>query len=252
MTRAACRLVVLAIALPLAAVAQQPQPINFNSNDWPPYFVDGRGFARELLQLCLPAAGFAPKFSDLPLEQTFPALQSGVLDAHVMSRSADRDRYLEFGSEPLFRDGYRAVARRGSGLPIRELRDFDRLRLGYLQGVRYTTEYLEYVRRPGAAAARVAAGSNEELVRLLVDGKIDVFVGLASSARWTAASLGVADQVEILPFELKNSDYFLAVSRTSRRVTDRRKALDAFDACLAQAKRDGRYARLVDTYHLGS
>ena len=250
-------LLVASLVLPLFGAAgplaaQAGKQLNFSSTDWPPYFVDDRGFARELLQTCLPAGGFTPRFSPVSVSQMFPALQSGVVDGHVMSRTADRERYVEFGEEPLFRDSYHPIVRRGSGIRVASLRDLDKLRLGHLAGIRYSPEYLEYVRKRGEAGKLVEAKSNEEILRLLLDGKIDVVVSLASSTRWLASRWNARDKIEVLPLEIKTSDYFLSLSRTSKRVAgqDRGRLLDAFDACVAGLKRDGRYERLLEQYDL--
>ena len=251
MSRRVAALVAVLLPLAIAPAAAQAGPqLNFNSNDWPPYFVEDRGFARELVQECLPRSGFVPRFSAVSVEQMFPALQSGVLDGHVMSRTAERERYVEFGKEPLFHDSYHPVVRRGSGLRVTSLRDLDRLRLGHLAGVRYSPEYLDYVRARSGAGTLVEATSNEEILRLLLDGEIDVFVSLASSTRWLAARSNARDKIEVLPLEIKTSDYYLALSRTSRRVSQRAKVLAAFDACVAGLKSDGRYQRLLERYDL--
>jgi polar amino acid transport system substrate-binding protein len=239
-----------AAGAPAAAQAAAKQ-LNFNSNEWPPYFTDDRGLARDLLQTCLPAAGYTPRFSAVSVEQMFPAIQSGVLDGHVMSRTAERERYIEFGHELLFRDSYHPVVRRGSGIRVGSLRDLDKLRLGHLSGVRYSPEYLEYVHRRREAGTLVEVGSNEEILALLLDGKVDVFVSLASSTRWLASRSNARDKIEVLPLDIKTSDYYLGLSKTSRRVTtDRTQVLAAFDACVAGLKKDGRYQRMLETYAL--
>jgi polar amino acid transport system substrate-binding protein len=252
MSRSALALALVLLATPAsAAPAASGAHINFNSNAWPPYFVGDRGVAREVLELCLPATGFPPKFSAVSVEQMFPALQSGVLDGHVLSRSADRDRWVEFGSEEIFRDSYQPVIRRGSGIAVQTMRDLDKVRrLGHLSGVRYSPEYLDYVRKRREAGTLAEYNSNEEILQALLDGKIEAYVGLASSTRWLANERKVSERIQVLPLEIKTSVYYLALSRTSRRVQDRRKALAAFDACLAGLKRDGRYQQIRARYGL--
>ena len=233
------------------AGAQGDKQLNFNDNEWPPYFVGDRGLARELLETCLPPTGYTPRFSAVTVEQMFPALMNGVLDGHVMSRTPERERYVEFGSEPLFRDSYHPIVRRGSGLRVQSLRDLDNVRLAHLSGVRYSPEYLEYVHARRDSGTVVEVSSNDEMLRLLLDGKVDAFVSLASSTRWLASRWNARDKIEVLPFEIKNSDYYLGLTKTSRRIgADRRQVLARFDACLAAMKADGRYQKLLETYAL--
>lgn len=250
LTLAALLLVTL-VAGPAPAGAQAGKQLNFNDNEWPPYFVGDRGFARELLELCLPPTGYTPRFSAVTVEQMFPALMNGVLDGHVLSRTPERERYVEFGGEPLFRDSYHPIVRRGSGLRVETLRDLDRVRIAHLAGVRYSPEYLDYVHARRQAGTVVEVGSNDEMLRLLLDGKVDAFVSLASSTRWLASSWNARDKIEVLPLEIKTSDYYLGLTKTSRRVgADRTQVLAAFDACVAGLKRDGRYQKLLETYAL--
>jgi polar amino acid transport system substrate-binding protein len=201
------------------------------------------------VETCATSLHYETRFWPLPLDQLFSSLRSGVLDAHVLSHDPSRDGFLLYGKVPLFTDGYRPVVRAGSGIAIASLDDFDRLRLGHLSGLRYSAaNYHDYVRRRIDAGTVVQAESNEQLLRLLVDGKVDAFVGLASTTRWLAHSLGLSDRIAVLPFAIKTGDYFLAVSRKSTHVKDKQAFLDTFDRCVLDLRKDGRYARLAAKY----
>jgi polar amino acid transport system substrate-binding protein len=242
------------LASPAWAAPGAPRPrLALDSHLWPPYYLDDAerpGYVREVLALCLPATGFDARFFPLALGETFSALRSGKLDAHVLAREPERERFVVYGSAPLFRETYRPVVRAGSGIRVAAAADFDRLRLGHVRGLRYTREFHDYVYGRLVAGTAVEGASNEELLRQLVAGRIDVFVGPVATNEWLAERLGVTDRIALLPWEVKSGDYFLAVARESSRVGDPRAFLAAFDGCVEELRADGRLARLAGAYGL--
>lgn len=238
----------------VAAPARAARPrLSLNSKVWPPFFLDDPqepGFAREVLGRCLTSMGYDTLFRELPLELMFGSLRSGLLDAHVLSRDPSRESFVLFGKEPIFTGAYRPVVRAGSGIVIRSVADFDRLRVGHLRGLRYSPEYHEYVLRRIEAGTVVQADDNDELLRLLLDAKVDVFVSLASTTRWLAKSIGASAKIEVLPYDVKSSTYYMAVSQKSAHVADKPAFLASFDACVRRLHGDGTYARLAAKYGL--
>jgi polar amino acid transport system substrate-binding protein len=226
--------------------------VALNSQQWPPYYVDDPshpGFARELLQTCVTALGYEPRFSSLTIDKMYDALRSGVLDAHVLSPDKSRQAFMVYGKTPLFSDAYRPTVRSTSGITIKSLADFDRLKIGHLRGLRYSEAYHDYVLKRIDAGTVVQADTNDQLLSMLLDGTIDVFVNVASTTRWLARERHVGDRVLVLSYDVKSADYFLALSQKSR-IEDKPGFLAAFDGCVQQVRRDGRYAKLRATYGL--
>lgn len=253
---ALCGLASLLAALVLVSPAGAAEkPLNLSNSDWPPYFLNDpkladKGFARDLLDACLTEAGYSPRYRVVSIEQSYAGLRNGVVDLHIFSRRADRESFLAFGSEPLFEDSYQPIQLAGKGKLIRSLADFDGLRLGHLVGLRYTDEFLAFVHSRREAGAVVEAASNEELLQLLLDGKIDVFVNLTSTARWLARQAGATSKIVVAPYVVKSSDYFLAASKTSTRVGNPTELLGSVDGCVKAMKADGRYRTLAANYGL--
>lgn len=246
----------LTLALLSGGVAgQQPTILNISDSDWPPYFLDrsvapGGGFARELLDTCLGEAGYELRYRPVSIERSYEGLRTGVVDLHIFSLRPDREAFLAFGAEPLFRDAYQPIVLTSRTPAITKVSDFDGLRLGHLEGLRYDDDFLTYVRdRRNAGTVRVA-NSNEELLELLVDGEIDVFVNLTSTARWLARQRGVAERIRVEPLVIKASDYFLTASKSSRRIKQPEALLAAADRCIQAMKADGRYRELARRYGL--
>jgi polar amino acid transport system substrate-binding protein len=248
----------LLLALAFAAFAL-PRPaaaadfISMSAQTWPPYYLDNAarpGYAREVLQICVPQAGYELRTSPLGIDRMYDGLRLGIVDAHVLSFDPKRASYLLYGKVPLFSDGYRPVVRAGSGVQIHSLADFDKLRVGHLRGLRYSDAYHDYIEKRLAAGTVTQVDSNDELLELLLSGKIDVYVNLAGTSRWLARQMGAAGKIAVLPFDIKRSDYLLAVSQKSTHVHDKQGFLDAFDACVLKLQKDGRLKQLREKYDL--
>jgi hypothetical protein len=83
---------------------------------------------------------------------------------------------------------------------------------------------------------------------MLLGHHIDIFVIPRESLVWRVREMGVGDQVKVIPYDVRTSDYFLAVSRRSDRLAEPQPFLDAVDSCLRSAKRDGRHAAILAEY----
>src|SRR5262249_27622094 len=153
-------------------------------------------------------------------------LRLGYVDAHVLSFDPKRAVYLTFAKVPLFSDAYRPVVRAGSGVQIHSLADFDKLKIGHLRGLRYSDAYHEYLEKGLAAATVGQPATNEPLLALLLAGTVDVYVNLAGTSQFLAREKGVGDKIEVLPYDVKRSDYLLAVSQKSGHIHDRGAFLD--------------------------
>lgn len=238
----------LLLPTPLGAAAAARPSLNLSDHPWPPYYMEEGGFAKNLLEICIDEAGYEPKFARVSIQQMYEGMRNGVIDAHVFSRRSDRESFLHFGRETLFRDSYRPATLATRQLRIEKLADFGGLRLGHLEGLRYDDEFLAYVQERRTNGQLEVVGSNDELVDALLAGTIDVFVNPVSTTRWIARERHAEDRITIQPYIVKSSDYYLTVSKTSRRVRDPAALLSAVDSCLAAAKADGRWAALATRY----
>ncbi len=251
-----CGAVAVALLASVAvAGAAEERVVTVADHDWPPFMFGGKpgqpkGLVKELLELCLPAAGYRPDFRDLPIRRAFAYLQEGRLDVNVMSVSVERQAYALYGSVPLFTSSYRPVVRASSQVEVRSAPDLDPLRLGHLAGLAYSPEFLAYVEGRLEAGTAVTATSQEALLRMLLAGRLDVFVIPRESLVWRARAMGVADRVRVLPYDVRTSDYYVAVARRSARVADPPAFLAAVDACIAETRRDGRHRAILARYGL--
>jgi ABC-type amino acid transport substrate-binding protein len=232
------------------------EPIIVNDSDWPPMFFAGApgkepGFVKDLLSTCAPASGRTLRFQHFSIKRTLSKLESGDLDLNVFSPSPERREFLWFGQEALFYSEYRPAVLATSKIDIRSLSDFDRLRVGYLDGLSYSKEFKDYI--ASRAGRGVEAVNDEEaMMRMLLAGRIDVFVNSVPTILWEMKQFEAGERVRIIDFPVKSSEYFVALSKASRRLRgkDADEFLRRLDRCIAELKTDGRYVAILARYGL--
>jgi len=244
-------LMLLVACMPFSAISRED--VRVNENDWPPYFFKGNvnepeGLGKELLQLCLPKTGHNYHFDHLPIKRMWQSIMSGELDINIFSRRPDRETLLYFGKEPIFTASYRPVVRVSSSINITDSQDFDELMLGHLAGLKYSPEYLAYVEGRIENGGVHISYSNHSLMRMLLAGRIDVYVNTSDTVLWNAKRLGVRNNIKILDFDIRSGDYFVTLSKKSPRIKDKPGFLRIVDACLAELKENGKYAEILNRY----
>jgi ABC-type amino acid transport substrate-binding protein len=178
----------------------------------------------------------------------FTYLEEGKIDVNVMSRTAEREAYAGYGRETMFSSSYRPFVRADRNHDIRSLQDLDGLRVGHLAGLECSPAYRSYIDARIAEGTVVVTTTQESLIRMLLADRIDVFVLPRESLSWRVHTMGARDQIRSIDLDIRTSDYYVTVSRNSELVADNGVFLEAMDACLIQAKRDGSHARILHRY----
>lgn len=228
--------------------------LNIVENDWPPFYFKEKpgpkGMARELLEKCVPEAGYRYRFDFYPVKRMYDYLEKGKLDVALFSYKKSRESFLLYGKEPLFYSGYRPVVLAGDDIEIRSIRDFDSLRLGHLAGLKYSGEFLAYVENREKAGRLVTVSTGDSCIRMLLAGMIDVYVDTRETILWRAKQMNALDKIRILDFDIRTRDYFVTVSKQSKNVKDGNHFLEAIDQCIRTAKKDGTYDNIAAKYGL--
>jgi polar amino acid transport system substrate-binding protein len=243
----------LTIVAHTSTMAEQAPTLRIIENDWPPYYFNQKpeglpGFARELLELCLPWQGYRTEFTFYPVKRMYTYLEKGELDIALFSYRKSRESLVHYGQEPLFASGYRPVVRAGSGIEIRDIDDFDDLRIGHLAGLRYSKSFLAYIEKRRAAGTLITTTTGNSCLRMLVDDMIDIFVDTEDTIRWRAQQMGLSEKIRVLNFDIRTRDYYVTVSKASTRIPDKEGFLQKLDGCLQAIKQDGRYTRIAAKY----
>ena len=241
------------------AVSKDPNLPELVMNDdyWPPYAFGGReglprGFAKEIIERCVPTTGRQVTFIPYPIARTRAFMESGTIDFHIYSYEKSRESFLQYATEPLFVSSYQPAVRSDSGIKIETVHDFDPLRMGGLHGLVYTPEFKKYIDERHAKGRYDIADSEETNVKKLVNNRIDVFVNHKNTILWFAGSLGFRDRVKVLDYTVKRSSYFLSLSKNSQRLkgVEATRFLAAIDGCVRQLKAGPFYQALVEKYKI--
>lgn len=236
-------------------VAEEPQVLRIVENDWPPYYFKNRpdklpGFAREILDICLPSLGYRTEFTFYPVKRMYTYLERGELDIALFSYRKSREDFLYFGHEPLFVSGYRPVVRAGSTIQIHSLSDFDPLKVGHLAGLQYSEPFLNYIEKRSKEGTLIISTTGDSCIRMLTEGIIDIFVDTEDTVRWRAQQMGLKEKISILDYDIRTSHYFVTLSKASPRISDKVAFLEKLDGCLRKIKADGTYRKIACKYGL--
>ncbi len=230
-----------------------PRQVIVIENDWPPYFFGGPqkqlpGFAKELLQACIPDTGYSPSFQFYPPNRMYAYLQQGEIDIALFSHRKDREDFVMYGKEPLFSSSYRPVVRGNSDIKILTLKDFDKLQIGHIAGLKYSPTFQEYIVAREKEGSLITTTTGDSALKMLLEGIIDVFVDTEDTVLWRAKEMGALQRIRIVEYDIKSSDYFITASKKSPRIEKQQDFLNTFDTCLAAMKQDGRYATIAEKY----
>lgn len=245
---------------PLAAVgSSELKPLLVNAVDWPPFFIRKSsaglpGFAREILDYCLPKTGYVARYEWLPVKRTYQYMQQGKLDLAVYSKKTERESYIRYGSLPMFTSEVGFAVRSDFKPDGRELADVKPFRFGYLAGLALTpelNELLEQKRAAGRAAVEVFQLTDLFAKLLQQPAPVDVVVNSKETLNWLIFDLGIQHQAKVLPYAVGRKSYYLTLSRKSANVTDPEKFFQQFDACLSDFQKQAAFNSLLRRYQLG-
>ena len=229
--------------------------IIINDSNWPPYFFAGAsdeppGFAKELIQRCLPVTGWQADFQAQPISRMRKLIEQGDLDINIYSYEKSRESFLVYGKEALFTSEYRPTVRADSNITIKKIADFDNLRLGHFNGLNYSTEFKAYVDKRQAEGRLDVTDSERANLLKLTGNRIDVTVNNVLSTHWHAKKLGIDDKIKILDFTIKRGDYFVTFAKASKRLSQvqAQRFLSAIDGCVRVLKKNKDYNVLRERY----
>lgn len=247
-------------SLPIAAVgASELKPLLVNAVDWPPFFIRKSsaglpGFARELLDSCLPKTGYVARYEWLPVKRTYQYMQQGKLDLAVYSQKPEREPYIYYSNTPMFSSELGFAVRSDFKPDGNEFSDVKPFRIGYLAGLALTPELndlLEQKRSAGRAAVEVFQLTDLFAKLLQQPAPVDVVVNSKETLNWLIFDLGIQQQAKVLPYAVGRKSYYLTLSRKSVNVTDPEKFFQQFDACLSDFQKQEAFNSLLRRYQLG-
>lgn len=218
-------------------------PIVFE--DYPPYeYIEGgeiRGMNMDIIREAFKRMGVRASFEPRPWKRALFQLKNGeILALSSGFRTSDREQFAVFPDAPLGMETNVIIARTGSDVTIRSLEDLKSLTLGVVREYAYG-EPFDSMR----GLTKIKAQSSQQLLRMLVNGRMDVAIGNKAVFRYLAKKTNVLNRYKVL-LEVGSEPLYLMFSKArGAKATDL--ARDFGVAVNAMIK-DGTFRRIVDRY----
>lgn len=204
--------------------------------NFPPYeFLDERnglkiyrGFNIDLIRAVMAKTDLDVQFVPMPWEEALRALQDGRVDAvGGMKYDAERSQRYDFSEEYLINSLAIFVSRSNS--IIVDLEDLAQKRVAVQK------DDIAYQKLKNRVLEMIATVSQEEAMKLLVDGKVDAVVGNRMAGQYILQRLGAMDSIKTVGGVVNPERYGLAMRRGNSEF------LAKFNDGLRKIKADGTY-----------
>ena len=233
------------------------KPLQLNDIDWPPFFFPGQrqpqpGLGKALLNHCLTQLGYNFRYNNLPIKRTHYYMQTGELDITVYSYQAAREDAVVFGKEPLFISSYGFAIKAGSGINVSQATDISTLKFGHLAGLAHTPELNTVLAAMREQELVIESFDLNTTLQQLISTppRTDITANSRETMLWRIKKLGLNDKISVLDYELASKPYYIAVSKSSQRISDPASFVSRFDNCVLQLKQNGSYANIAANYGL--
>lgn len=243
-------LMAAALALHLSARAAGPVVLA-GEDDWAPYSAaespaspqeqPPKGFSVTLIRAAFATQGITPQFITVPFARCMLLARSrevaGCFNATITDEN--RDDYL-WHQPPMFEEELSIFGRAGEAGPELRLADLRGKRVAITNGYTYPTEFMRDPR-----IQRFTATSDANLLRMLVNGRVD-YILLNRTPGWMRIDAAPEFRGKVVRRGILSADAFwIAFSKAH---PDGPALAQAFGRGLAQMRRDGSYARLLDEF----
>ncbi len=248
-----CFIMCLMLQIPDSIGASES--IVIDNADWPPYFFGedkevSKGIGREIIDTCLKKNGYKFVFHRYPIKRANIYIRNGVIDICIYSYRKKREDFLIYSKEPLFRTEYRFMVKSDSNIKIKSLKDLEPLIFGYLDGLTFTPELLKIINDKKKKKEIYYAYSLKQLFKGLLGKyqRYDITADSKATFQWKSKELNVQGKFKILDYDIGSKDYFITISKKSKRIKNGKKFLENFDKCLKEMKMDGTYSKILLKY----
>ena len=226
------------------------QPVlRFAINHFPPYSIlsEGKppaGINVIAMKLIAERLNMRLKFVECPFARCITLLEKGLVDVFIgLTYSAERAEFLHF-IEPSVADGsvQTFYARQGSTTSIDEFADLNGLIVGLLRYSLYFPEFDE-----ATSFAKVEANTHLQLIDLLLNKRIDAFVGSEQRFNYLLQEQGLSNKISQQTFHItENRKVYLALSKLSVHS----ELAQSFSEALRFVKSKGVFDTPFDIHHI--
>lgn len=226
-----------------ASAEDMHMPIVFE--DYPPYEYeeDGeiKGVNLELIREAFRRMGITPSFEPRPWKRALYELEYGeILALSSGFKTPERETFAIFPSEPLAMETNVVVALTVSGVEVNSLEDLKGMRVGVVR---------EYIYGHGLediqGVVRVEANSSQQLIRMLLNQRMDVAIGNKAVFKHLAKKSGKLAHINFI-HEIGSDPLYLMFSRY--RGPRAARLAREFGTTIREMHEDGTFKAILDRY----
>ena len=226
------------------------QPVlRFAINHFPPYSIlsEGKppaGTNVKAMKLIAKRLNMRLKFVECPFARCIVLLEKGAVDVFIgLTYSDERAEFLHF-IEPSVAPGsvQTFYARAGSSISINEFADLDGLIVGLLRHSLYFPEFDK-----ATNFAKVEANTHLQLIDLLLNKRIDAFVGSEQRFNYLLHEQGLSNKISQQTYHItEDRKVYLALSKHSEHA----ELIELFSEALSAVKSKGVFDTPFDVHHI--
>jgi polar amino acid transport system substrate-binding protein len=215
---------------------------------WPPFRIDdpGRrhafaGIDMDVLELLERRFGWSIEVQRHPFARCLEMIRAGEADLTPgIARTEDRAQYTAYVPTPYAEVQPVFYTQKGRGDGIRSYGDLYRHDVGYSLNSVYFEPF-----NSDRRLNKVGVSTEEQLVRMVALGRIDVIIGTNPNLAWDVKRLGLGDLVERTAYTPdRSTQIYMGFSKRSRFVS----LLQEIDAYIAQIRSSGAMAEILARY----
>lgn len=235
------------LLLMAGAAEAQALSMQFAVSEWPPaeYSVAGeaRGYHVETVRAVFKSLGGVAEFSFYPWKRAEMLVQrrevAGLLSLHP---TKEREEQLYFSREPLSSSDNVLFVLKGREFGAERLDALVGKSIGTTAGYNYGDEF---TRMAAQGQFKTDEGSTDEQgMRKLMGSRFDAFVCDRVVGIGLLRTLGLRDQVTVLPLVVSSVKLHAAFARTPENAA----FVPKFDAALRKLKKSGEWQQIMDAY----
>lgn len=226
--------------------------VTLRADSWCPYnCVPGKGpegYIIDVARAVLSARGHTVDYATMPFDEALVAATEGRITG-VPGVSNTDGRGLLFPRLPLGFSGNVMAVARGRGFTFSGAESLKTLKIGAIESYSYGDIVDAHIAASkGTPAVTLVSGDHAtgDLIKLLLDKKVDGIVEDATVIEYTLSQMGMDGLFDLIPVSEK-SQIFLVFSP---KVTNGQALADALDAGVAELRASGRLAEILRAYGL--
>ncbi len=182
-------------------------------------------------------------FKMVPWDECLEKVKDGSVDGILtVSKTKEREEFLYFPKFGITTEQFGLFTGPSyKGKRIVEMKGLKGLKVGLIKNYFYTQEFLDYTE-----CQKIEANDLEELIKLLVAGKIDVMVGDVEVGLFSLQELDKDNQCKVEPFTLSVSPSYLAISK---KIANSKEIYEKINKEISKMKFNGEMFKLQNSFN---